>query len=429
MKDDVFTDAINRLEALGAEAGIREEVIAALRQPRRLLSATLPVRRDDGQTSYFPAWRCQYDDTLGPTKGGIRYHPDVSEAEVKALALWMTIKCACVDVPFGGGKGGVLVDPKSLSRMELERLSRAYMRAMADFIGPDTDIPAPDVYTNARIMGWMADEYFAITRRKAPAVITGKPIVLGGSEGREEATGRGAFHVIEKYADAVYLDRAQTTVAVQGFGNAAWHLVRLLAEAGYKIVAASDSKGAIYREEGFDVQSLHRVKQQGDKLRGVYCHGSVCEAVEHAQIDNAELLALDVDILVPAALEGVITKGNANRVKAKVVAEVANGPVTFDADRKLEDKGVVVLPDVLCNAGGVVVSYFEWVANRQGYPWTLQTVRARLKQKMERAFDAVWAEKEKNGLSARAAAYKVALARLEDAIEIQGTREYFNGKS
>lgn len=428
-QSDVFEDAVERLRSLGEAAGIRDEVIAALHQPRRTLAAALPVRRDNGETTWYQAYRCQYNDALGPTKGGIRFHPDVTEAEVKALALWMTIKCACVDLPYGGGKGGVIVDPKSLSRMELERLSRAYMRAMADFIGPDTDIPAPDVYTNARIMGWMADEYQAITRRKAPAVITGKPIVLGGSRGRDEATGRGAFHIIEKYAESVYLDRESTTVAIQGFGNAAYHVARLLQEAGYNIVAASDSKGAIYKEDGFDVESLWKVKQQGNTLKGVYCHGSVCEAIDHDQITNEELLELDVDILIPAALEGVITKSNANKIKADVIVEVANGPTTLAAESKLEGKGKLVLPDVLVNAGGVIVSYFEWVQNRQGYPWTLDTVRERLKTQMEAAFDAVWAEKEKNELTARSAAYKVALGRIQAAIEVQGTREYFNGDS
>lgn len=427
MKTDVFQDALARLTALGEAAGIRDEVLDALRQPRRLLAAALPVRRDDGRTTWFQAWRCQYDDTLGPTKGGIRYHPDVTEAEVKALALWMTLKCACVDLPFGGAKGGVIVDPKSLSHLELERLSRAYMRAMADFIGPDTDIPAPDVYTNERIMGWMADEYQTIIRQKAPAVITGKPLVLGGSHGRDEATGRGAFHVIEKYVDAIGLDRNKTTFAVQGFGNAAWHVVRLLADAGYTLVAASDSKGAIYKEDGFDVASLHRIKQESDTLRGVYCNGSICEAVEHTSITQDELLTLDVDILIPAALEGTITRDNAPQIKARVIAEVANGPTTLDAERLLEDRGVVVLPDVLTNAGGVVVSYFEWVQNRQGYPWPLDTVRERLRDKMHAAFDAVWREKTDHDLTLRAAAYKVALGRIEAAIKIEGTREYFGG--
>ncbi len=425
---DVFQDAVARLRNLGEEAGIRPEVVEALVQPKATLAASLPVRMDDGGTRYFPAFRCRYNDVLGPTKGGIRFHPGVSAAEVKALALWMTIKNACVDLPYGGGKGGVIVDPKKLSRMELERLSRAYMRAMADFVGPDTDIPAPDVYTNARIMGWMADEYEAIVRHKAPAVITGKPVGLGGSKGRGEATGRGAFHIVEKYADHRGLDRASTTVALQGFGNAGYHIARLMQQAGYRIVAVSDSKGGIYKKDGFDVDSLYKVKQESRVLKGVYCEGSVCELVEHDTITNAELLELDVDLLVPAALEDAITEENAGDIKAKAIVEVANGPTTLAAEGILAERDIDVLPDVLVNAGGVTVSYFEWVQNRQGYPWTLETVRARLKSQMEDAFDAVATARAEDTSTWRAAAYAVALRRIETGIEMSGTRDYFNSE-
>jgi len=424
---NVFEDAVARLRGLGEQAGIADEVISALLQPKATLSASLPVRMDDGSTRYFPAWRCRYNDVLGPTKGGIRYHPDVSEAEVKALALWMTIKNACVDLPYGGGKGGVIVDPKALSRMEIERLSRAYMRAMADFVGPDTDIPAPDVYTNARIMGWMADEYEAIVRRKAPAVITGKPLGLGGSKGRGEATGRGAFHIVERYAELTGLDRSKTTVALQGFGNAGYHIARLMQQAGYRIVAVSDSRGAIYKADGFDVESVYKVKQESRQLRGVYCAGSVCELVDHDTITNAELLELDVDILVPAALEDVITEENAGRIEARAILEVANGPTTLAAEGILAERDIDVLPDVLVNAGGVTVSYFEWVQNRQGYPWTLETVRERLKVQMESAFDAVAEARTAGKTTWRGAAYAVALRRIAAGIEMSGTRDYFSG--
>ncbi len=424
---NVFEDAVARLRGLGKAAGIAAEVIDALMQPKATLSASLPVRMDDGSTRYFPAFRCRYNDVLGPAKGGIRFHPGVSAAEVKALALWMTIKNACVDLPYGGGKGGVIVDPKQLSRMEIERLSRAYMRAMADFVGPDTDIPAPDVYTNARIMGWMADEYQAIVRRKAPAVITGKPLGLGGSKGRSEATGRGAFHVVEQYAEHTGLDRKSTTVALQGFGNAGYHVARLMQQAGYRIVAISDSKGAIYKQDGFDVESVYKVKQESRQLKGVYCEGSVCEIVDHETLTNAELLELEVDILVPAALEDVITEKNAGAIKAKTILEVANGPTTLAAEQILAEREVDVLPDVLVNAGGVTVSYFEWVQNRQGYPWTLETVRERLEAQMESAFCAVAEARETDASTWRAAAYSVALRRIAAGIEMQGTREYFSG--
>jgi glutamate dehydrogenase (NADP+) len=423
--NDVFSDAVARVERIGKEAGVDPEVIAALRQPKALLAASLPVRMDDGSTRYFEGYRCRYNDTLGPAKGGIRYHPDVSVEEVQALALWMTIKCAVVGLPFGGGKGGVVVDPKSLSALELERLSRAYMRAMADFVGPDVDIPAPDVYTNARIMGWMADEYETIKRVKAPGVITGKPISRGGSQGRDEATGRGAFHVVEELARARGIAPQETRVALQGFGNAAYHLGRLLQEAGYRIVAVSDSKGGIHSEKGFDVESLYAHKQESRKLEGVYCEGSVCELVEHDSISNEELLELDVDILVPAAIEGAIRADNADRIRAKLIAEVANGPITGDADELLRNKEVTVLPDVLTNAGGVTVSYFEWVQNRQGDAWSLEKVRERLKQTMTTAFSETWQLHQHEKIPLRDAAYRLALQRVGTAIESRGTREYF----
>jgi glutamate dehydrogenase (NADP+) len=402
-------------------------VVDTLRQPRVVLTADLPVRMDDGSTRHFLAYRCRYSDALGPAKGGIRYHPAVTLAEVQALALWMTLKCAVAGLPYGGAKGGVVVDPKALSRLELERLSRAYMRAMADFVGPDLDVPAPDVYTNARIMGWMADEYEAIKRVKAPGVITGKPIELGGSQGREEATGRGAFLVIQEYAKRVGLVPGRTRVAVQGFGSAGHPVAKLLQDAGYRIVAVSDSRGGIHAEGGFDVESLHQHKHRSRALEAVYCEASVCELVEHDKISNEELLELDVELLVPAALEGVITAKNASRIRARAIAEVANGPISGDADAILRERGIPVLPDVLTNAGGVTVSYFEWVQNRQGWAWTLEEVRSRLADRMARAFDATWRIHTEEGIPLRDAAYVVALRRLAGAIESQGTRAFFAG--
>jgi glutamate dehydrogenase (NADP+) len=422
---NVFRDAVARVERIGAAAGVAPEVVDVLRRPKAMLTADLRVRMDDGSAKHFPAYRCRYNDALGPTKGGIRFHPGVTIEEVQALALWMTIKCAVVGLPYGGGKGGVTVDPKVLSKLELERLSRAYMRAMADFVGPDIDIPAPDVYTNARIMGWMADEYETIKRGKAPGVITGKPIVLGGSLGREEATGRGAFISIEEYAKRVGLQPRNTRVAVQGLGNAGYHVARLLQQVGYRIVAVSDSKGAIYSEAGFDVDSLYQVKQETRKLQGVYCEGSVCELVEHQKISNEELLELDVELLIPAALEGVIDAGNVERIRAPVIAEVANGPIEGSADAAINEKGITVLPDVLTNAGGVTVSYFEWVQNRQGYAWTLEEVREKLEQVMSSAFAAIWEIHSEEKVSVREAAYTVALRRIGEAIESQGTHAFF----
>ena len=424
---NVFEDAVARVVRIGEKAGVAREVVDSLRQPKALLSADLPVRMDDGSTEHFTAYRCRYNDALGPTKGGIRFHPNVSREEVTALALWMTIKCAVTGLPYGGGKGGITVDPKRLSRLEIERLARAYMRAMADFVGPETDIPAPDVYTNARIMGWMADEYETIHRKKAPGVITGKPILLGGSLGRDEATGRGAFIVIQEYAQRMGIEPRETRVAVQGLGNAGYHVARLLQEAGYRIVAVSDSKGGIHSEAGFDVDSLFAHKQSVGKVAGVYCEGSVCELVDHEKITNEELLELDVELLVPAALEGVITPENAGRIRAPLIAEVANGPVTSDADATLASRGIAVLPDVLTNAGGVTVSYFEWTQNRQGYAWTLPEVRERLEQVLTRAFEGMWSLHDSDGVTLRDAAYTMALRRIGEAVEAGGTHDYFLG--
>lgn len=424
----VFADAVARVERIGKEAGVSEEVIDALRRPRATLTASLPVRMDDGRTRHFVGYRCRYNDALGPTKGGIRYHPGVTLEEVQALALWMTIKCAVVGLPYGGGKGGVVVDPKRLSPLELERLSRSYVRAMADFIGPDVDIPAPDVYTNSRIMGWMADEYQAIVRRRDPAVITGKPIALGGSLGREEATGRGAFIVIRELLRRRGTAPEKVRVAVQGFGNAGYHVARLLQEDGHPIVAVSDSKGGIYSERGFDVESLYTNKHATRELRGVYCEGSVCELVEHERIRNEELLELDVELLVPAALEGVIGPENVDRIRAPLIAEVANGPVVGEVDARLRERGVVVIPDVLVNAGGVTVSYFEWVQNRQGSVWPLAEVRTRLGELLGRAFHDIWDHSREQDVSLRSAAYHLALRRIADAVEAHGTQRYFGSQ-
>jgi glutamate dehydrogenase (NADP+) len=415
-KTDVFADSIQRLERIASEANVGPEVVSALRQPKATMIASLPVRRDDGSTSYFTAYRCRYNDVLGPTKGGIRYHPNVTREEVQALALWMTLKTAVVGIPYGGGKGGVTVDPKSLSRMELERLSRAYIRAMADFVGPDIDVPAPDVYTDARIMGWMADEYQAIKRVKAPAIITGKPISLGGSHGREEATGRGAYICVRELAKRRQIDPAITTVAIQGFGNAGYHIARLLERDGYRIVAVSDSKGAIYSDDGYDIEALYELKQD---------QGSVTDMPGQINLTNEELLELDVDILVPAALESAIGPWNAHNVKAPIIIEVANGPITSDADAILAANGHEIVPDVLANAGGVTVSYFEWVQNRAGYIWTLPEVRERLEKIMVDAFDAVWNYREEHPVPMRNAAYILAIKRIGDAIQAHGTREYF----
>lgn len=421
----LFADAIRRLDKAGEIAGLDPEVIELLKHPKAVLQFSIPVRMDDGSLKIFAGYRVRHNNHRGPTKGGIRYHPDVNLDEVKALAFWMTCKCAVVGIPYGGGKGGVIVDPRELSHMELERLSRGFIQQTADFIGPDVDIPAPDVYTNARIMGWMMDEYSKIKRRHSPAVITGKPIPLGGSLGRDDATGRGAYCCIKELEAKRSWNPADITVAIQGFGNGGQHVARLLHADGYRIVAVSDSRGGIYKPEGFDVPSLIQFKNESRKLKAVYCDGSVCEAIDAETITNEALLELDVDILIPAALENQITAKNANNIRAEVVVEVANGPMTSDADKVMAERKVMVVPDILANAGGVTVSYFEWVQNREGFYWPIEDVHDRLGKIMRDAFTAVYNLMEQHDTDMRTAAYAHALKRIGEAVEAGGTQRYF----
>jgi glutamate dehydrogenase (NADP+) len=425
---DIFEDAVRRLDRAFQYAEIDQEAVERLKHPKQILQVSIPVRMDDGSLRVFTGFRVRHDDTRGPTKGGIRYHPDVNLAEVKALAFWMTFKCAVAGLPFGGGKGGVIVNPKELSRMELERLTRGFVEQIADFIGPETDVPAPDVYTNAMIMGWMMDEYSKIHRRRTPAVVTGKPIPLGGSLGRDDATGRGAYHCIKELEQKRGWNPEEIRVAVQGFGNAGQHIARLLHADGYRVLAVSDSRGGIYKSDGFDIPSLIQVKNESRKLMAVYCEESVCEVVEADTITNEQLLELDVDLLIPAALENQITKENADRIQAPVIVEVANGPVTGDADQILNEKAKLVVPDILANAGGVTVSYFEWVQNKGGYYWTVDEVHSRLHEIMSREFNAVYDFMEQKEIDMRTAAYALALNRIGEAIASQGTVRYFAGE-
>jgi glutamate dehydrogenase (NADP+) len=424
---DVFTDALRRLDEVADHIEVDPEDLERLRHPKSVMQVAIPIRRDDGSLKVFEGYRVRYDDTRGPTKGGIRFHPDVDVAEVKALAFWMTIKCAVVGLPFGGGKGGVECNPKELSRLELERVSRGFVQALHDVLGPETDIPAPDVYTNAMVMGWMTDEYSRIERRRCPGTFTGKPIELGGSLGRDDATGRGAYYCIKELERRDQWDPSEVTVAIQGFGNAGQHVAALLHGDGYNIVAVSDSQGGIRRDEGFDVPSLVQNKNDTRALRAVYCEGSVCQLVDADVITNEELLELDVDILIPAALEGVITEDNAGRIKARTIIEVANGPITSDADRVLVAAGTTIVPDILANAGGVTVSYFEWVQNRGGLAWSLAEVHERLEEIMRREFAAVHDLATSLGVDLRRAAYAHALTRLGAAIASQGTHAWFRG--
>ncbi|MEX2620777.1 MAG: Glu/Leu/Phe/Val dehydrogenase [Egibacteraceae bacterium] len=417
-------DATAHLEQALRHAAVSEDTLERLEHPKSTLKVSIPVRMDNGTLRTFRGYRVRYDDSRGPTKGGIRYHPGVNVDEVQTLAFWMTCKTAIVDLPFGGGKGGITVDPKALSQMELERLSRGYVDAVADFIGPDVDVPAPDVYTNQMIMGWMMDEYGIIKRQITPAVITGKPLAMGGSLGRGSATADGGFDVLQALRGRL-LDKESPTVAVQGFGNAGATIAQLLFDAGYKVVAVSDSQGGVHARDGLHVPSVHKTKLESRELRAVYCEGSVCDIVEHDRITNEELLALDVDVLVPAALENAITATNVDDVKARVILELANGPVGSKADEVLHERGVTVIPDILANAGGVTVSYFEWVQNRSGYYWTADEVRTRLHERMVRETEALWELKESLGVSLRVAGYVQALRRISEAVDAKGHADHF----
>ncbi len=422
MSHTLFEDASIRLEKATRYIHLSQDAIERLKYPKASLTVSIPVRMDSGELKVFQGYRVRYDDTRGPAKGGVRFHPGVCLDEVQSLAFWMTFKCAALNLPFGGGKGGITVNPKELSSGELERLSRGYINAIADFIGPDIDILAPDVYTNSTIMGWMMEQYSIIRRQITPGVVTGKPVVMGGSVGRTTATAMGAFFVMHH----VLMQRghvpAETSVAVQGFGNAGGVLAELLFNAGYRVVAVSDSKGGIYAKQGLDIPSIRQFKDSSRDLKAVYCKETVCHVVEHAIITNTELLELDVDVLAPAALENQITGENADRVRASYIFEVANGPLTPDADHILDEKGIEVFPDILVNAGGVTVSYFEWVQNRGGFYWNLQDINQRLKDSMVAEAEKILAIAQEFSVSYRTAAYIHALKRLGEAFDAKGTR-------
>lgn len=421
----LLSDANTRFEKALKHVDISEDAIARLKYPKTSLSVSIPVRMDDGSLKVFSGYRVRYDDTRGAGKGGVRYYPNVNLDEVQSLAFWMTFKCALLDLPFGGAKGGITVNPKELSKAELERLSRGYIDAIADTIGVDIDILAPDVYTNSTIMGWMMDQYSTIQRRLCRGVVTGKPLSLGGSKGRDTATAMGAFTIIQTMLPKFKLTPKATTVAIQGFGNAGSTLASLLTDAEYKVVAVSDSQGGIYAPQGLDIASIIKYKNKNREMKAVYCQDSVCSLVEHQIISNQELLSLDVDVLIPAALENQITANNAQDIKAKYIFEVANGPINSDADKILGQKETYVFPDILVNAGGVTVSYFEWVQNRNGWYWSLEEVNQRLKDKMIVEAEAVWEISQKSKISVRTAAYVQALKRLGTALDAKGTQEYF----
>lgn len=400
-----------QISEAGKYLNLDPAIEAVLKQPKRVLTVTFPVKMDDGTTRVFTGIRSQHNDAIGPCKGGIRFHPDVTVDEVKALSMWMTFKCGVVGLPYGGSKGGVICNPKELSQGEIERISRGYIEGIAAIIGPDKDIPAPDVYTNAQIMAWMMDEFSRLRGTNQFGVVTGKPIIVGGSLGRDKATAQGCVFVVIKAVEKLGIDLNGATVAIQGYGNAGSQAAFLLHKLGCKIVAVSDSRGGIYKPEGLDLAALYQHKT--DTRSCINFPGSQC-------VSNAELLGLPVDILIPAALENQITASNAPRVKARIVAEAANGPTTPEGSKILYEHGTTVIPDILANAGGVTVSYFEWVQNLMNYYWSEEEVFEKLQVNMDNAFDQVYAISQQHQVDLRTAAFIVSIKRVAEAIKIRG---------
>ncbi|URT73430.1 Glu/Leu/Phe/Val family dehydrogenase [Cytobacillus firmus] len=399
----VIKEALNKL-------GYGDEVYELLKEPLRMLTVRIPIRMDDGSIKIFTGYRSQHNDAVGPTKGGVRFHPEVNEDEVKALSMWMSLKCGIVDLPYGGGKGGIICDPRSMSMGELERLSRGYVRAISQIVGPTKDIPAPDVYTNSQIMAWMMDEYSRLREYDSPGFITGKPLVLGGSQGREKATAQGVVICIEEAAKKRGISIEGARVAVQGFGNAGSFLAKFMHDAGAKVVAISDAYGALYDPNGLDIDYL---LDRRDSF------GTVTTLFDNT-LTNEELLELDCDILVPAAVSNQITAANAHNIKASIIVEAANGPTTLEATKILSDREILLVPDVLASSGGVTVSYFEWVQNNQGYYWTEDEVTEKLEKVLVQAFDNVYQTSQQRKVNMRLAAYMVGARKMSEASRFRG---------
>jgi len=410
IEDSLAKKAKKQLYKAAFEIKLDSNLLKILEKPKRILKISIPIRLDNGKTKIFIGFRCQYNDAKGPTKGGVRYHPDVSEDEVVALAAWMTWKCALLDLPYGGAKGGIICDPSKLSESELERLTRRYTTEIMPILGPHIDIPAPDVYTTSKTMAWIMDTFSMFKGYTEPSIVTGKPEILGGSKGRKEATGRGVAITIQEFFKAKKKSLKGVKIAVQGFGNVGGHAALFLSQMGAKIVAASDASGCLVNPDGLDVPGL---------IDCVEKHACVIK-FPGKQIDREELLYQDVDVLVPAALEDQIHRKNAHKIKAKIIVEGANGPTTPEADEILEKKGVYVIPDIMANAGGVVVSHLEWVQTLSGLYWEEEQVNAELERKMVKAFQGVWEEAIKRKVSLRCGAYVVAIERLAEVYRYRG---------
>ena len=390
--------------------GYPNEVFELLKEPLRMLTVKIPVRMDDGSTQVFTGYRAQHNDAVGPTKGGIRFHPNITEKEVKALSIWMSLKCGIVDLPFGGAKGGIACDPRNMSFRELERLSRGYVRAISQIVGPTKDIPAPDVFSNSQIMSWMLDEYNTINESNSPGFITGKPIVLGGSHGRETAAAKGVTICIREAAKRKDIDIKGAKVIIQGFGNAASFLAKFLHDAGAIIIGISDAYGALYDPDGLDIVYL---LDRRDSF------GTVTKLFNHT-MTNQELLEKECDILVPAAIESQITEKNAHHIRAKMIVEAANGPITSQATQILNDRGVLLVPDLLATAGGVTVSYFEWVQNNQGYFWSEEEVNEKLEVVMIKGFNRIVEISQNRNVDMRLAAYMAGVQKMAEASRFRG---------
>ena len=410
-ENNPFDIAMHNFDLAAEKLGLHENMRQRIKFPQRILVVSIPVRMDDGNVIRYEGYRVQHNMMRGPAKGGVRYHPNVTMDEVKALATWMTWKCAVAGIPYGGGKGGITCNPKEMSQNELERLTRRYFSEIMPIIGPEKDIPAPDVYTNAQTMAWMMDTFSVNKGYTVPGVVTGKPIEIGGSLGRESATARGTIYTVESAAKHLNIDLSSATCAVQGYGNAGSIAARLIHELGTKVIAVSDSKGGITNKNGLDLAEVVKHKKES---------GSVVGFSEADDITNLELLAMECDVLIPAALENAITKENADDVKTKILAEAANGPTTPEADKILEDKGVFIIPDILANAGGVTVSYFEWVQNGQNFFWSEEEINDRLRNVMLDAFNSVLEMREKYDAHMRIAANMLGISRVAQAAELRG---------
>lgn len=413
-KYDPYQEMLGTLNKAAENLGMYEDEYKVLRYPERELTVSIPVEMDDGRIEVFKGHRVQHSSSRGPCKGGIRFHPDVDLNEVRALAAWMTLKCALVDIPYGGAKGGVNCDPSKLSQTELKKLTRRYTAMISPIIGPNTDIPAPDVNTNAQVMSWIMDTYSMFKGVNVPEIVTGKPVVVGGCAARQQATGRGVMIVVENLFKKLNLDLKGATVAVQGFGKVGSVAAILLAKKGCKIVAVSDVSDALYNSEGLDVNKLKKhVGSEGRLFKDYQKDG-----VKH--ITNEELLTLDVDVLIPAALENQITEEIARKTGASSIVEGANGPTTSAADKILEQRGVIVIPDILANAGGVTVSYFEWVQNKESFKWEEKVINNKLRQIMTAAFNEVWKTHKLKDVSLRMSAYMVAMNRIVETKKLRG---------